>query len=367
MLKTISRMGSKVFPATDNLIINGAMQVAQRGTSTSSITSAGYFTADRWLFDPITMGTWTESVENDAPTGSGFRKSLKVLATTADATPAAGDVVYVEQKLEGQNCQRIAKGTALAQQLTVSFWVKANVTGTYIAMLYDNDNTRHVCASYTVSASATWERKTITFPADTTGPLDNDNASSLWLRFWLGAGSNNTSGTLATTWASYNAANAAVGQTNLAAATNNYWQVTGVQLEVGPIASPFVFKSYGQELAECQRYYEKTYNDGQAPGTATPHASTTGGMIGVGGANTASTTDYFSRWTFKVNKRTTPTVTIYDDQGNSGKILTWSGLAGTSNVTPTNAAWSNNETGIYVWHSANIAGFQYHAVASAEL
>jgi hypothetical protein len=160
--------------------------------------------------------------------------------------------------------QRIAKGTSSAQQLTLSFWVKSNVTGSYVVGLEDVDNSRYVGATYSVSASATWEKKTITFPADTTGAFDNDNANSLTLLFFLGAGSNRTSGTLNTTWASTVTANQAVGQTNLAAATNNYWQITGVQLEVGPTGTGFEFKSYGRELAECQRYYYRLADTGNS-------------------------------------------------------------------------------------------------------
>lgn len=240
-----------------NLLYNGAMQVAQRGTSAASITGGGYFTADRWYQNTSSLGTWTQTVENDAPTGSGLRKSLRVLCTTADAAPAAGDFLLLQQPLEGQDVQRIAKGTASALQLTLSFWVKSNVTGTYVTELVDNDNTRFVSASYSVSASATWEKKTITFPADMTGVLDNDNAASLTLNYWLGAGSTYSGGSpLRTAWGTTTNTRA-VGQTNLAAATNNYWQVTGVQLEVGPAATPFEFKSFGQELRECQRYCQR--------------------------------------------------------------------------------------------------------------
>lgn len=245
-----------------NLLYNGAMQVSQRGTSTASITTSGYYTADRWQLSLSNLGTWTQTTEADAPTGSGLRQSIKLLCTTAKASPAADDTVAIQQALEGQDLQRIAKGTASAQQLTVSFWVKSNVTGTYVLDLQDADNTRSVGSTYTISASATWEKKTITFPADTTGPFDNDNAASLYVRFWLGAGSNRTSGTLNTSWATRTTANIAVGQTNLAAAINNYWQVTGVQLEVGPVASAFEFKPYGQELRECQRYYWKPTSNG---------------------------------------------------------------------------------------------------------
>lgn len=239
-----------------NVIINGAMQVHQRGTSTASITAGGYYTADRFAQTLSSLGTWTQTVENDAPTGSGFRKSLKVLCTAADASPAAGDISTITQIVEGQNLQQFAKGTASAKQFSVSFWVKSNVTGTYIVNLYDIDNTRSVSASYTISASATWEKKTITFPADTTGAFDNDSIGSLYCFFTLGAGSNFTSGTLNTTWTSATDANRMVGQTNLASAINNYWQITGLQLEAGAVATPFEFEDFGTTLAKCQRYFQ---------------------------------------------------------------------------------------------------------------
>ena len=249
-----------------NIIINGDMQIAQRSTSVASITSSGYNTADRYRVAIATQGTWTQSVENDAPTGSGFRKSLKMLCTTADASPAAGDEISIQQNIEGQNIQQVKKGTSAAEQLTLSFWVKANVTGTYVVNIADVDNSREVSKSYTINASATWEYKTITFPADTTGAFDNDNALSLSLSFGLGAGSNYTSGTLQQTWAANTAANRFVGQVNLASATSNYWQVTGVQLEVGNTATPFEFLPVQQELAQCQRYYYRltTVNSGDA-------------------------------------------------------------------------------------------------------
>jgi hypothetical protein len=300
-----------------NLLYNGAMQVSQRGTSTASITAGGYYTADRWYFNASSLGTWTQSVENDAPTGSGLRKSLKMLVTTADASPAASDQAYVQQLLEGQDVQRIAKGTASAQQLTLSFWVKSNVTGTYTCNLYDVDNTRSVSAAYTISASATWEKKTVTFPADTTGAFDNDNAASLGVAWYLGAGSNFTSGTLATTWGAYTAANYAVGQTNLAAATNNYWQITGVQLETGDVATDFEFKSYGQELRECQRYYFRKRDGAYARfGSGFSVSTTTGGVL----------------VNFPVTMRVTPTAI-----DTSGTASHYAVNHGSNSVTATNA------------------------------
>jgi len=240
----------------ENVIINGAMQVAQRGTSSAGITATGYYSADRFALGITTLGTWTQSQEADYPSGSGFSRCTKVLCTTADAAPAAGDFIFFQQSLEGQNVQQFAKGTASAKTFNVSFWVKSNLTGTYIAELRDVDNTRTVSAAYTINASATWEKKTITFPADTTGLFDNDNNASLSLTFWLAAGSTYTSGTLQTTWAAQTNANRAVGQVNLGATISNYWQVTGVQLQPER-ASQFTFLDFGTVLAQCQRYYQR--------------------------------------------------------------------------------------------------------------
>ena len=244
-----------------NVVINGAMQVAQRGTSTASITTGGYYTADRFAIELNTLGTWTQSVEADAPTGSGFRSSLKMLCTTADASPAAADACSVLYKLEGQNLQQFLKGTASAKQFSLSFWVKGTTTGTYIAELFDVDNSRQVSASYSISVANTWEKKTITFPADATGAFTNDNGLSLGVLFWLGAGSNFTSGTLNTTWGAEVAANRAVGVTNVAGAINRSWQITGVQLEAGAVATPFEFEDIGTTLGKCQRYYYRQGGD----------------------------------------------------------------------------------------------------------
>jgi hypothetical protein len=238
-----------------NLIINGAMQVAQRSTSTASITTSAYHTVDRWSTSLTTLGTWTQSQSTDVPSGQGFASSLKMACTTADASPAAGDRLLIRQALEGQNVQQLKKGTANAESVTLSFWVKSSKTGTYIVEIYDQDNTRNIAKAYTVSSANTWEKKEVTFSGDTTGAFDNDASASLYLNMWLGAGSTYTSGTLATSWQSATSANRAVGQVNLADSISNEWYITGVQLEVGETATPFEHRSYGDELARCQRYY----------------------------------------------------------------------------------------------------------------
>ena len=241
-----------------NIIINGDMSIAQRSTSASSITSSGYHALDRHRLAISSLGTWTISQDTDVPSAQGFAKSMKFDCTTADAAPAASDVMWVQHRIEGQNLQYIKKGTANAESLTLSFWVKSNKTGTYIAELEDTDNSRHIAKSYTINSASTWEKKTITFAGDTTGTLTNDNNTSLELHFYLGAGTNYTSGTLATSWSSNTDANRAVGQVNLADSTSNEWYITGIQLEAGTTASDFEFLPYDVNLQRCQRYYYKT-------------------------------------------------------------------------------------------------------------
>ena len=238
-----------------NLIINGAMNVAQRGTSETGVTTFGYYACDRYIFELTNTGTWTLSQSTDAP--AGFANSFKLDCTTADASLAAGDIVIFSQRFEGQDLQHLQKGTSSAKSLTASFWVKSSKTGTYILEIDDNDNARNINKSYTVNAANTWEYKTITFEGDTTGTLDNDNGFSFRVIFWLAAGSDWSSGTLATSWESTTNANRAVGNVNLADSTSNEFYLTGVQLEVGTVATEFEHRSFGEELALCQRYYTK--------------------------------------------------------------------------------------------------------------
>jgi hypothetical protein len=166
-----------------NIIINGDMSIAQRGTSESGITSGGYHTVDRFQFIPNNMGTFTMSQDTDVPTGQGFAFSTKLDCTTADASPAAGDYIAFYSRFEGQNLQYLKKGTSNAESLTLSFWVKSAKTGTYIVELVDDDNSRGISKSYTIDTANTWEKKTITYAGDTTGTLDNDNNSSF--RTWF--------------------------------------------------------------------------------------------------------------------------------------------------------------------------------------
>ena len=181
---------------------------------------------------------------------------MKIDCTTAEGSLGASDTMYFQHKIEGQNLQYLKKGTSSAESLTLSFWVRSAKTGTYIAMLFDNDNNRHISKSYTISSADTWEKKTITYDGDTTGAFDNDNASSLEVWLWLAAGSNNSSGTLATSWASTTNANNAVGQVNLADSTSNDFYITGIQLEAGTSASDFEFLPHDVNRDRCLRYLQ---------------------------------------------------------------------------------------------------------------
>ena len=246
--------------------INGAMQVAQRGT----VVNAGneYGGPDRYRLAK-NDGAYTISQDTDAPSGSGFASSFKIDVTSA-ASSTGNQYVIFQHKMEGQDLQQFKKGTSSAESFTLQFWIKSTKTGTYVVELTHSDQSRHVCKTYTVNSSNTWEYKTITFPADTSGVLANDNASSLQLNWWLYAGSTYASGTLPTSWATFADANSAVGQVNAADSTSNNILFTGIQLEVGEKATPFEHRSYGDELAKCQRYFQDgTYfqTDGNGPMT----------------------------------------------------------------------------------------------------
>ena len=242
-----------------NLIINGAAQINQRGNQTAISSGGTNYTLDRWSLSLVNGGTWSVSQSTDTP--DGFGNSIKLDCTTADTSLGASDYLLIRQKLEGQNVQAFAKGTSSAKQFALSFYLKTNKTGVYTIELRDNDNSRTCGKTITVSNS-NWNRYTLIFPADTTGVFDNNNEDSLQLNIWLAAGSDYTSGTLQTVWGSQTNANRiSSSNVNLADNTSNEWLITGVQLEVGSVATDFEHRSFGQELALCQRYFHTLEGD----------------------------------------------------------------------------------------------------------
>ena len=349
-----------------NIIINGGMDLAQRGTSQASITSAGYHTIDRFRNNIDTAGTWTASQSTDVPTGQGFAYSMKLDCTTANTSLSAGSKFNIQQKIEGQNLQYLKKGTSNAESLTCSFWVKSNKTGTYICELYDEDNTRQISKSYTISSADTWEKKTLTFAGDTTGTLDNDNGHSFNLLHWLVAGSNFASGTLSTTWTSATFVNRAVGQVNLADSTSNEWYITGVQLEAGQVASDFEFLPYDINKERCRRYFQKTYIDGVDPGTTTNQ-----GMVSTARIQNTVTNRPVNVF-FRPELRTTPTVTTYSLVGTSGSVSDVGTSGGShSRNEAVSISGSVSQQGLpYLISVAGLTagdGFCFHYTADAEL
>jgi hypothetical protein len=236
--------------------INGGFLVFQRSTSASDTgASEGYFAPDRYRQAGTGSMRYTASQSTDVPAGYGFSNSLKYDCTTASGTVSAGHFVAIEHRLEGQDVQVFCKGTAQAKQYTISFHVKSPKTGIHVVELYDNDNNRHVSKSYTISSADTWQKVTLTFPADTTGAFGNDNQASLRIFFWLMAGTDFAGSTLPSAWASFSSTARATGQVNVFDSTSNDFFITGIQLEVGSVATDFEHRSYAKELELCKRYF----------------------------------------------------------------------------------------------------------------
>ena len=277
-----------------NIVTNGAMQVAQRSASVTGLgATAGYYTCDRWKFTQLSAGRFTMTQTADGP--SGFANCLKLDCTTADTSIASGENLALQHKFEGQDLQQIKKGTSDAESVTVSFYVKANAAFTFGVELYDNDNTRQITKLYNTTTG--WVRHELTFPADTTGAFDDDNALSLDLNFWLHAGSDWAGGTLNTSaWASSTNANRAAGIGSFFSSTDNEFFLTGVQLEIGSQATNFEHRSFGEEFDLCLRYFQKV--GGEADDN----------NVSVGAGLWYSTTIVLGHLQFQKRMRAAPTV-----------------------------------------------------------
>ena len=285
-----------------NVIKNGAMQIAQRGTSFTSVTSSAYHLDQFYLYLQNASAAFTVTQSTDSP--DGFGNSLKLDVTTADTSIASNEEIKVLHKLEGFDVQRFLKGSSAAKKFTLSFYVKATKTGVYCVKFYDRDNNRDVSGSYTVS-DTNWNRYTIDFPADTTGAFDNDNASSLEINWWLVAGSAVQGGTLNTAWRTNADASSATGQVNFADSTSNDWLLTGVQLEAtdNGKATDFEYIPYGQDLALCQRYFYQATKIGTT-------SEVTNRPICIG--TMFSSSDMRAIIDFPVEMRATPTLSSND-------------------------------------------------------
>ena len=285
-----------------NVIINGAQQVAQRATSKADIGADGaaIHVTDRMSISCGGLsGRLTMSQDSDSP--DGFANSLKFDCTTAQTSFDASDFLWFQTRIEGQDLQRFCKGTSSAKNFIFSFYVKANSARTMIAELFDADNTRHVGKTFTTTTG--WSRIEIDFGADTTGAFDDDGNLSLYVALWLAGGSTYSGGTLQTSWGSENTANRAAGTSNFLSSTDNTLFITGMQLEVGSVATEFEHRSYGEELALCKRYFQDHATTSPIQYMGFPFGSFSGAF-------------YFDL-TWPVEMRAAPTVTVNTWQGQA--------------------------------------------------
>lgn len=295
-----------------NRIINGNMMIDQRYNG-SSVTAATGYCVDRWSTNNNGSATYTQQQVSDAP--AGFTNSLKVTVATA-ATLSSTQFCFTRQIIEGLNISDLAWGTASASPISVSFWVKSSIAGTYSAFFVNSAENRSYVKTFTISSANNWEQKSFTIPGDTTGTWLTTNSNGIRFGFDLGSGSNfnGTDSAWQDGWRQRTS-----GTVNFTGTSGATFFITGVQLERGSVATQFEFRSFPQELALCQRYFEKSYDYNTIPGTNTPvgfHAMNYAqGQIG----NTAG---YFVGSRFQVRKRAVPTVTVYSRQGNAGRIST---------------------------------------------
>ena len=319
-----------------NIVINGAMQVAQRSASVTGISGDGYQTVDRFnLSMGNTAGRLTMAQVTDAH--DGFANAMKLTCTTADTSIASNERLIIKTSFEGQDLQQIKKGTSDAEKLTLSFYVKGNASATYTCEIADEDNTRYVAQEFPVTTD--WVRIVKTFVADTTGAFDDDNAKSMSVNFWLHAGSDFTGGTFSSNTV-HTTGNQRVGdnQTSFFDSTDRTFFITGVQLEVGSQATPFEHRSFGEELALCQRYYTR-----EGAGTGGVYKRLADGMCG-----SATFADFMINLSTPL--RATPTL---ETSGNVNHYLMYS--AGGTDVVTALALTTDSDAGTYN-HSVSLNG-----------
>lgn len=251
-----------------NIVINGAMQVAQRGTSA---TSTGFQTCDRIQFLTNNTDNFAFTVSQSSTAPDGFSTSQKLDCTTAESSLDADELARFLYKIEGQDVQHFNYGSSASEEVTVSFYVRSNVTGVYTVEFRLNgagDST--ITKQYTISSANTWERKILKLPTNTATSITNDVSNRFEIAFCVAAGSNFSSGSLGTSWATTATSSRYAGQAaNIMSSTDNEWYITGIQMEVGSQATPFEHRSFGEELDLCQRYYQQYNDDGSNEGYVT--------------------------------------------------------------------------------------------------
>ena len=292
-----------------NLIINGAMEVAQRAATFATAVSNGYHAVDRIrVMGSSNVGQWTISQDSDVP--AGFVKSLKYECTTADTSLGSTDHLGLGYFPEGYHMNSVSKGTSGAKSMTFSFYLKANVTKTLVVEVTDAGNARHVNFTVTPSATNTWERITLSIPADTSGSFNQGtNSKAAEINFWLATGTTYTGGSNQSTWTSRTNANIVAGGSNWADTVGNTIWITGLQLEVGDIATPFEHRSFNEEWEACQRYCT-LYNVGGGNVHSNNHVGNSAPVPGSGGhIDVGNRCEWYLSYPVK---RSQPTITVTD-------------------------------------------------------
>jgi hypothetical protein len=347
-----------------NRIINGAMVIDQRnaGASFATNTGAERYTLDRWQAYYAAQNKYTVQQNAGSVTPpAGFRNYLGVTSSSA-YTVGASEEFSINQYVEGFNWADLDWGSANAKTVTLSFWVRSSLTGTFGGAFRNYAGNRSYTYSYTISAANTWEYKTITIPGDTGGTWAGaTNSGAVIIGLALGVGSSNS--TAAGTWTAGNF-QSVPGATSVVGTNGATFYITGVQLEVGSTATSFDYRPYGTELVLCQRYYEKSYNTDVALATSTSVGVV--GATGVQGATTGS--EISAAGFFRVTKRVTPTMSYFDTVGNSGKCTrVQQGVAITTNSSLADNSIGANQFSAFSANGATASSIIYHFTASAEL
>ena len=339
-----------------NRIINGDMRIDQRNAGVSVTPTANVYTLDRWY---ALVGSASKmSFQQSTTTATGFFNSA--LATTVTAYSVSGtDTFAFLQSIEGFNVADLGFGTANAKTVTLSFWVRSSLTGTFGGSLFNGNADRSYPFTFTISSANTFEYKTITIAGDTSGTWTKDNSAGL--RVYLGLGVGATYSGTAGAWSGAFYASA-TGATSVVGTSGATFYITGVQLEAGTTASDFEFLPWDVNLRRCERYYQRTYNYGVANGTAAQ------GTSGAASSVTTATTSYAAcQYRYSTRARTTPTITFYSGETGTISKISADSTDGNGYVA------SNGETGCFIQRSNDSSGVYngsnmfVHVIADAEL
>jgi hypothetical protein len=346
-----------------NRIINGAMMIDQRNAG-ASVTPNNSYTLDRW--QALNSQTSKYTVQRDAGAVTPPVGFIDYLGCTSSSSYSLGadDYFVIRQGIEGLNMADLGWGTANASTVTLSFWVRSSLTGTFGGSIANNAETRSYPFSYTISAANTWEQKSVTIAGDTTGTWLTTTGAGAFLAFSIGTGTT-YSGTAGAWVGSFELS--VTGATSVVGTSGATFYITGVQLEKGSTATSFDYRPYGTELQLCMRYYQKSYEIGTVPATAT-----TVGAQGTAGTQGATTGNEVNSGVMRypVPMRTSPTVTIYDESGNVGKVnRVNAGNADNQNQTgfATGSRPSANSFSVYSPSGATASGLFVHYSSTAEL